>query len=341
MSPRRQPTQIVESDDDESLPETWEEMQRNIEPVSPAAAPEQRQVITIEDDDVPQQTQLGGESSFKVLLSMMTESTPQEPAPQEPAPQEPAPQEPAPPEPQEPQDRPESPQPGPSGRQESDESGNYGNYSEYYLSKIDECVGTLTRDNAECKTAKRVIAKAKRGITGINLMFEHLQDLMAMYTDYKEAYRVSRRAYKRKLEHFDEEVEAKVRVETKRFKEECDGYIKQTNEACEANSMLHRQIETLNSESRDYLHQRNQAKAVVDQVKAKLTQEKTKVYNLRTYTAALKGAMQDKDKTISRLETELNQTRQRLHQFTHISVPRRPAAQQEESSSSSNEEDGN
>ena len=41
MSPRRHARRIVESDDNESLPDTWEEMQRNIKPVSPAAAPEQ------------------------------------------------------------------------------------------------------------------------------------------------------------------------------------------------------------------------------------------------------------------------------------------------------------
>ena len=315
MSPRRQPRRIVESDDNESLPDTWEEMQRTLEPMSPAAAPEQPQVITIDDDE-----QAAPEPSFEVLLSM-TESVPQEPAPEsapEPA-QEPAPEsEPAPP--QEPaQERPESPQPGPSGIQEPDDSGQYGDYSEYYLSQIDECVGTLSRDNAECKHARRVIAKARGGITGINLMIECLQDVMDMYANYKEAYRVSRRVYKRKLEQFEEEVQSKVRVETKRFRDKCDGYIKQTNEALAANEMLHRQISTVESESRDYMEQRDQAEAAVDQLKAKLSQEKTKVYNLKKYTAALKGAMEDKDKTIRRLEAELTQTRRRLHQFTRIS----------------------
>ena len=270
----------------------------------------------------------------------MTESVPQEPAP-EPAPepaQELAPEpEPA-PEPAPAQERPESPQPGPSGLQESDEAGNYGDYSEYYLSQIDDCVGTLTRDNAELKTAKRVIAKARGGIAGINLMIERLQDVMEMYTNYKEAYRVSRRVYKRKLEQFEEDVQSQVRVETKKFKDECDGYITQTNEAIDANVMLHRQIETVKSECRDYMEQRDQAEAAVDQLKAKLTQEKTKTYNLKKYTAALKGAMEDKDKTIARLEAELTQTRQRLHQFTRISVPRRSAAAQEESSSSDDDE---
>ena len=290
-------------------------MQRTLEPVSPAAAPEQPQVITIDDDE-----QAAPEPSFEVLLSM-TESVPQEPAPEsapEPAPEsEPAP-EPAPP--QEPaQERPESPQSGPSGIQEPDDSGQYGDYSEYYLSQIDECVGTLSRDNAECKHARRVIAKARGGITGINLMIERLQDVMDMYANYKEAYRVSRRVYKRKLEQFEEEVQSKVRVETNRFRDECDGYIKQTNEALAANEMLHRQISTVESESRDYMEQRDQAEAAVDQLKAKLSQEKTKVYNLKKYTAALKGAMEDKDKTIGRLEAELTQTRQRLHQFTRIS----------------------
>jgi len=72
---------------------------------------------------------------------------------------------------------------------------------------------------------------------------------------------------------------------------------KKTNEAYEANSILHRQIEMLNTEARDY---------------------------------------------IGRLETELNQTRQRLHQFTRISVPRRPTSvQQAAADESSEEEDDN
>jgi len=164
MSPRRQQRGIVESLDDESLPETWEEMQRNIEPVSPAA-PEQRQVITIDDDDGPQEAPLGDEPPFEVLLSMMADAPvpPQEPAPEsrppEPEPESRPPEsEPAPaPEPEPaPEPAPESPQPGPSGLQEPDDTGNYANYSEYYLNKIDECVGTLKRDNAEFKNAKRV-----------------------------------------------------------------------------------------------------------------------------------------------------------------------------------------
>ena len=64
MSPRRHQRRIVESDD-ESLPETWEEMQRTLEPVSPAA-PEQRQepprAITIDDDE---DTPLGGSQHLK------------------------------------------------------------------------------------------------------------------------------------------------------------------------------------------------------------------------------------------------------------------------------------
>ena len=162
MSPRRPARRIVESDD-ESLPETWEEMQRNIEPVSPAA-PEQRQVITIEDDDTPQQAPLGGEPSFQVILSM-TESTP-EPAPepaQDPAPEpaqvpppesapvpppEPVPES-RPPEPA-PVDRPESPQPGPSGIEEMNHNAVENEYSdEYFLRTIDTSVGTVTEDKAE------------------------------------------------------------------------------------------------------------------------------------------------------------------------------------------------
>jgi len=98
---------------------------------------------------------LGDEPPFEVLLSMMADAPvpPQEPAPES-RPPEPESQ---PPEPEPaPEPAPESPQPGPSGLQEPDDTGNYANYSEYYLNKIDECVGTLKRDNAEFKNAKRV-----------------------------------------------------------------------------------------------------------------------------------------------------------------------------------------
>ena len=114
--------------------------------------------------------------------------------------------------------------------------------------------------------------------------------------------------------------------------------VKTMQETMEANSMLHRQIETVKSEARDYMEQRDQAEAAVDQLKGKLSQEKTKTYNLKKYTAALKGVIGDKDKTIARLEAELAQTRQRLHQFTRISVPRRSAAAAHEESSSSDDE---
>jgi len=235
MSPRRQQRGIVESLDDESLPETWEEMQRNIEPVSPAA-PEQRQVITIDDDDGPQEAPLGDEPPFEVLLSMMADAPvpPQEPAPEsrppEPESQPPEPEpESRPPEPESepaPEPAPESPQPGPSGLQEPDDTGNYANYSEYYLNKIDECAGTLKRDNAEFKNAKRVITKAKNGLTGIHVMLNYFEDTVTLYNDYKEAYRVSRRVHKRKLDQYDEELESNVRSETKKFKDECDAHAK-------------------------------------------------------------------------------------------------------------------
>ena len=72
------------------------------------------------------------------------------------------------------------------------------------MSKIDESVGTLTRDNMEYANAKRVISKAKKGLTVIHLMLEHVQDTVIMQNDYKEAYRESRRVHKSKLEQYNE-----------------------------------------------------------------------------------------------------------------------------------------
>ena len=337
MSPR-QPRRIIDSSDDESLPETWEEMQRNIEPVSPAG-PQQQQVITI--DDTPQQAPLGGEPPFEVILSM-TEDTPAPPPELAPEP-EPRPPEPEPaPEPAlDPEPAPESPQPGPSGIEEMNQNGAENEYcDEYFLRIIDDSVGTLNQDIAEFASAKKVIQKAKKGLQMVHMMLDICQDTVVHVHDYKEAYRTSRRVHKRKLDHVDE-LESKLKSETKKFKDELDAHARQTNETLEANLILHRQIEVEKSEARDYMEQRDQAEHIVDELKSKLTREKTKVFNLKKYNAALKEAMEDKDKTIGRLETELNQTRQRLHQFTRISVPRRPAAsvQADESSSSSEEED--
>ena len=140
MSPR-QPRRIIDSSDDESLPETWEEMQRNIEPVSPASEQQEAvhriwlsdppRVITIEDDDSPQEPPLGDEAPFEVLLSMVDDA-PAPPAEPEPAPRPPEP-EPAPrppelapapaPEPEPVHNRSESPQPGPSGIHDDEKYG--------------------------------------------------------------------------------------------------------------------------------------------------------------------------------------------------------------------------
>ena len=335
MSPR-QPRRIVESDD-ESLPETWEEMRRNCEPVSPASEQQQEtvhridhpRVITIEDDDdeLSQQAPLGDEPPFEVLISMMDD------APPEPAP-EPV------------NNRPESPQPGPSGRQEirgHDDSNDDEKMDELLCKRIDDSVGTITQDTKEYDKAERVIDKATNGLHIVRMMMDQCKDTVFLLHDYKEAYRTSRRAQKRKIEECDD-LKSQVQSEAKKVKDELDAHAKQTNEAYEANAIVLRQIETLNSEARDYIEQRHQTEHIVDQLKAKLAQEKTKVYNLKKYNAALKGAMEDKDKTIGRLETELNQTRQHLHHFTGITVPRRPSsysasAQADESSSSSSEEE--
>ena len=330
-------------------------MQRNIEPVSPVG-PQQQQVITIDDDDdnTPQQAPLRGEPPFEVLSMSNDTPAPPEPAPEpEQRPPEPAPE----PEPAlEP--APESPQPGPSGiQEESDDNDNYEEYSGYYLSKSDESVGTLTRDNMEYMNAKPVITKAKKGLTVIHLMLEHFQDTVTMQNDYKEAYRVSRRVHKRKLEQYNE-----IQVETKKFKDAAEASDKkvkeardenvllqrQCKEAHDANGMLHRQLEVERLEAIDYKEQRDQAEIAIDELKAKLAQEKLKVYNLKKYNNALKGTLADKDASIARLETELTQTRQRLHQFTRIKVQQRPAYRQQgaaavqySSSSSSEEEDNN
>ena len=352
MSPRRQAARrIVESSDDESLPETWEEMQRNIEPVSPAVAPEQRQeVITIEDDAAP-------EPSFEVILSMSEpappepappepappEPAPPEPAPPEPAPPEPAPPEPAPPEPAPQEPAPDSPQPGPSGIQEINDDGTIDDerLEEQYFKGLDDSVGTILDDNKDYASFQRVVEMTSEGIQMVTVMMEHVRDTVNDLHTFKEAYRSSRRACKRKLEEYGE-----LEVSCKKFKDQVDVHRHREQEASkslqgaiEANEMLHRQIATVESECRNYMEQRDQAEAAVDQLKGKLTQEKTKTYNVKTYTAALKGAMEDKDKTIGRLEAELAQTRQRLHQFTRISVPRRSAAAQEESSSSSSDDE--
>ena len=351
MSPRRQVSsrRIVESSDEESLPETWEEMQRHVEPVSPAVAPEQRQVITIDDDDdTPQQSQVGVEPSFEVLLSMTedvpapppTESAPQpqEPEPPQdprrsPQPQEPVqPQDPRPPEP-----APDSPQPGPSGIQEMNDDGTDERLEEQYFRTIDESVGTIVDDNRDYASFQKMKSD---GIHIVNVMMEHFRDTVNDLHNFKEAYRSSRRACKRKLEKFGE-----LEASCKKFKEQADGYasreqeaVRGMQEAIDANEILHRQLATVESEARDYMEQRDQAEAVVDQLKVKLTQEKSKTHNIKKYAAALKGVIGDKDKTIARLEVELTQTRTRLHQFTRISVPRGPAAAQGESSSSSEDE---
>ena len=354
MSPRRQAARrIVESSDDESLPETWEEMQRNIEPVSPAVAPEQRQeVITIEDDAAP-------EPSFEVILSM-SEPAPPEPAPPEPAPQEPAPQEPA----------PDSPQPGPSGIQEINDDGTIDDerLEEQYFKGLDDSVGTILDDNKDYASFQRVVEMTSEGIHMVTVMMEHFRATVNDLHNFKEAYRSSRRACKRKLEeygeleasckkfkdqvdvhrHREQEASKSFQEASKSFQEASKSFqeasksfqeaSKSFQEAIEANEMLHRQIATVESEARDYMEQRDQAEAVVDQLKVKLTQEKSKTHNLKKYAAALKGVIGDKDKTIARLEAELTQTRTRLHQFTRISVPRRSAAAAQEDSSSSDDE---
>ena len=119
------------------------------------------------------------------------------------------------------------------------------------------------------------------------------------------------------------------------------------NEARDGNEMLHRQLELERVEAIAYTEQRDQAEIAIDELKAKLAQEKSKVYNLKKYNNALKGTLADKDASIARLETELPQTRKHLHQVTRIKVQRRPAygqqgaagAAAEDSSALSSEEE--
>ena len=320
-------------------------------------------MITIEDDDSPQEPPLGDEAPFEVLLSMVDDA-PAPPAEPEPAPRppEPAPRPPelAPaPEPEPVHNRSESPQPGPSGIHD-DETMDELNTEEVFLRRIDDSVGTITIDDTEYSKAERVIDKATDGLHIVRMMMDQVKGTVFLLHDYKEAYRTTQRAQKRKIEECGE-LESKLQSESKKVKDAAEASDKkvkeardenvllqrQCKEAHDANGMLHRQLEVERLEAIDYKEQRDQAEIAIDELKAKLAQEKSKVYNLKKYNNALTGTLADKDASIARLETELTQTRQRLHQCTRIKVQGRPAyrqqgaAVQDSSSSSSEEEDSN
>ena len=305
-------------------------------------------MITIEDDDSPQEPPLGDEAPFEVLVSMVDdapappaepEPAPRPPEPEpaprppepEPAPRPPEPEpaprppepEPAPrppelapaPEPEPVHNRSESPQPGPSGIHD-DETIDELNTEEVFLRRIDDSVGTITIDDTEYSKAERVIDKATDGLHIVRMMMDQVKGTVFLLHDYKEAYRMSRRAQKRKIEECGE-LESKLQSESKKFKDAAEASDKkvkeahdenvllqrQCKEAHDANGMLRRQLEVERLEAIDYKEQRDQAEIAIDELKAKLVQEKSKVYNLKKYNNALKGTLADMDASIARLET--------------------------------------
>ena len=273
------------SDDDESLPNAWEEMRRRLEPVSPAAAPseESPEVIEIVDDTTPSK---GGSPPFRVIDSVVEE---EEPAPRP----QPAP-------------RPESPQPGPSGIQhQTDDDDDI--VEERWFCTIDRNVSTLSSDKKDYDDLESAIATA---ITGFTAFADKFRAMGTLAYDYKEAYRACRKTLKRKREDCAL-AEAEVTREKRRFRE-----------AIDANEMLIKDLENEQRQAHDFKEQRDLAEVDVAELKTELAKAKSKAYRQKRYRAALKETLADKDATIARLEAELSQVRQHLHQFTRTTCPR-------------------
>ena len=294
-----------DSESDEEFPNAWEELRRRLEPVSPAAE-ESREVIEIVDDP------LGDEPPFEVLISYAAAEEPEsqepEPAPAPapapaPEPEEPEPEESAPEEPAPEQPAPEEPQPGPSGIQDDNDE----EMEERWLSTIDRNCPSLGEDNDQYVEFEQCLETAMTGFTAI---MDKMRSTATLALDYKEAYRTSRRALKRKREDIAL-LEADLDRERKRARE-----------ALDANEMLIRDMETEQRESREYKEQRDLAERDVTTLKSEMARMRHKAYTQKQYVKALKGTLEDKDATIARLEAELTQVRTRLHQFTRISVPR-------------------
>ena len=209
-----------ESSSDEELPNPWEEMKKRLEPVSPAPS-EEPEVIEIADDVTPSK---GGSPPFRVIDSIVEE----EPAP-------PAP-------------RPQSPQPGPSGIQQNDVDDDV---EERWLSTIDNNVGTLHEDNKDFDELESAIATA---VTGFTAFADKFRAMGTLAYDYKEAYRTSRGALKRKREEL-----CSMTTELERER-------KRSRELLDANEMLTRDLETERLESHDYKEQRDIAEQDLDQV---------------------------------------------------------------------------
>ena len=284
-SKRRRIDSDSESSDDE-FPNAWEELRRRLEPVSPAAE-ESREVIEIADDP------LDNETTFEILSSVVVEEPEPEPAP---APEpEPAPQPQAP--------RPDSPQPGPSGIQDEEDE----EMDERWLCTIDRNCPSLGEDKNEYADFEKCLETAMTGFTAI---MEKMRSTATLALDYKEAYRTSRRVLKRKRED-NALLEADLQRERKRARE-----------ALDANEMLIRDMETEQRESREYKEQRDLAERDVTTLKSEMARMKHKAYKEKQYVKALKETLADKDASIARLETELRQVRERLHQFTRIKCPR-------------------
>ena len=86
--------------------------------------------------------------------------------------------------------------------------------------------------------------------------------------------------------------------------------------------MLTKDLENEKREAHDFKEQRDLAEVDVAELKTELAKAKSKAYRQKRYRAALKETLADTDATIARLEAELSQVRQRLHQFTRITCPR-------------------
>ena len=172
------------------------------------------------------------------------------------------------------------------------------------MSSIDKNVGTMESDNNEYDELKDALGTA---VTGFMAFVDKFKATATMAYNYKEAYRASRGVFKRKRESVASELER----EKKRSKELLD-----------ANKMLVRDIGVERLEGIDYKEQRDMAEQDLDVVKTELAKARSRAHKQRQYVKALKETLADKDASIARLETELNQVRQRLHQFTRITCPR-------------------
>ena len=97
---------------------------------------------------------------------------------------------------EEPAPRPQSPQPGPSGiqQQQSDDDDDEIT-EERWFSSIDKNVGTMANNQTDYDELKDALATA---VTGFMAFVDKFKATATLAYDYKEAYRASRRALRRK-----------------------------------------------------------------------------------------------------------------------------------------------